>query len=297
VAGQGPEGRGVQPGAGAPCIECQVLSLTPDGLPVLPASLEGVRLAIRTLPAAEGWPAALADVGQRGARAGLHVTGVPGEDDPLLDAADLLIVEPAVPRDPALVTGLVFELKRALSAARGRRPSARLLVAAPGPLVRDLEARGLAAYVDGFLDPPARIEAVADLFDESTGNERLRVVTRDPGAAAAILRAAAATAAWFPSGLVPAAGQRLQCGTDRPIRTFLNPFTLDLVGVSRACPAPARVSADVPDAVAERLDLDGVSIFRVAQASGERFAEGVTVAAARTLTAAEIIARHQAAAR
>jgi hypothetical protein len=95
---------------------------------------------------------------------------------------------------------------------------------------------------------------------------------------------------------VPVRGRSLSCGEDRPLPVLLNPQTLDLVAVSRSCPAPAVVTSDVPGARAERMDLGPISVFRVRAQGGDRFAEGVDVSAARALTIDEIIARHQAAA-
>src|SRR5262245_6882678 len=298
ASGQGGEGF-------VPCVTCQVLSVTPDEAQHLPPSLPGVRVAVRTAAStsdqrATGWQAALTELGRRGTSSALHLVGVPDEDDPLLAAAvDLFIVEPAIPAEtaanPAGHTVLAFDLKRALAAARGRHPAATLLVAVPAAVAQALRANGLTPYADGFIDPPAAIETAADLLAPAEPDRtRVRIVPSDAQIAAGIFRAAVPAAAWFPGGLVPAAGRYLRCGEDRRIRAFLNPQTLDLVGTTRACPAPAVVTSG--GVSAERLDMDGVSAFRVREASGDRFAEGVTVGAARTLTAAEIVARHQAAA-
>jgi hypothetical protein len=272
-----------------------VLSVTPDQVRDLPAPLAGLRLAVRT-NGSDGWQPAIAALARRGAAAGLHVIGVPRDQDPLLAApVDLFIIEPADAASGDLAR-LAFDLKRALSAARGRRPGAALLVALPTAVARELRTLGLAPYVDGFVAPPAPVETPAGLLDPTDADRtRVRVVPLDSASAARIVQSAAAIAGWFPDGLVPA-GRTLQCGEDRPIEAFLNPQTLDLVGTSRTCPAPALVTSAEPRAVAERFDVDGVSAFRVRQEGGDRFAEGVTVGAARTLTVAEILARHQAAA-
>src|SRR5258708_5990026 len=107
--------------------------------------------------------------------------------------------------------------------------------------------------------------------------------------------AAAALRAWLPAGLVAVSGRSLTC-EGRLLHVLLNSQSLDLVAVSRSCPAPALVKSDVPGAVAERLDVGQVSVFGVRAGVGDRFAEGVDVAAARPLYIDEILARHQAAA-
>jgi hypothetical protein len=56
------------------------------------------------------------------------------------------------------------------------------------------------------------------------------------------------------------------------------------------------VTSDVPGVFAERMDIGQASVFRVRVDGGDRFAAGVDVAAARTLSIDEIVARHQAAA-
>jgi len=271
-----------------------VFSLSPAQAADPPASLAGLRVVVRQEARTDGAGAALADLARRGATAGLHVVGVPGDLDPVLAAADVLIVEPdAVPAD---LERTAFDLKRIFASARGRRPSAMLLLAAPPALAAELQARGLTPYVDEFVGPSTTIETPGDLFDPVAADRTsLRRLPDDAGTARAILNTAAATAAWFPSGLAAVPARPLRCG-DRAMAAFLNPVTLDLVAVSRACPPPAAVTGDVAGVTAERVDAAGVSAFRLpAGTGGDRFAEGVTVGAARALTAEEIVARHQAA--
>src|SRR5215471_7402064 len=202
AAGPGAEGLEMGPGPGTkrplpnsqapspwpsvPCVSCQVLSVTPDQVSALPGSLAGVRIVVRT-GGADRWDAAVASVAERGARAGLHVTGVPDDRDPLLAAAvDLLILEPA---DAAGADVLAFDLKRALSAARGRHPAAALWVAVPPAVERELRARGVAPYVDAFVDRPSLLPGAAALLEPAAPDRsRIRLVPPDPAAAAAAVR-------------------------------------------------------------------------------------------------------------
>src|SRR5262245_4319343 len=238
----------------APCVACQVLSVSPDQVGTLPASLSGLSVAIRVAPETSGgWSPALQALAGRGAIGGLHVVGVPGDRDPRLEGAfDLLIVEPTEPGD---ADQLAFALKRVMAAARGQRPRARLLVAAPAALADALRARGLAPYIDGFVGAPFSATRPDDLLAPLSTDALVVRLLPDGEGAAPIVAAATAMAAWFPDGLVPAPGRSLTCGTDRPIAAFVNPQTLDLVATSRSCPAPAIVTGDVAGVVAERLDI------------------------------------------
>jgi hypothetical protein len=241
---------------------------------------------------------------------GLHLTGIPAEDDPLLAADVATLLVEAGTGDP---DRQAFELKRALSLVRGRRPSVKLLIAAPPEPSAALRTRGLDSYVDGFLPLPRPIVTAEELLTPGSDLDRggttlapSRKSRSDPGvvwllpveggAVRDIAGWAVELQEWLPAGLVPVAGRVLNCGEDRRLRALLNPQTLDLVAVSRACPAPAVVTSDVPGVPAERLDVGSTSVFRVRVNGGDRFASGVDVAAARPLAIDEIIARHQAAA-
>jgi hypothetical protein len=276
-------------------VACQVLSVRPDQVEALPSQLAGVTIAVRVAPG-ELPAAALADLGRRGATTALHLTGVPGDEDPVLAAdAAILIIEIIEPSGGD-VERLAFELERALAAARGRHQSMSLRVAAPPRIEFELRARGLEPYLDGFIPASEPIARPDDLFPPVDNRTTLvRRVPEDARAVAAIAGAAAAAADWFPSGLVAIADRPLRCGAD-DLATFLNPQTLDLVATSTTCPVTTQVSGDVAGLTAERRAFGAVSAFRLRVSAGDRFAEGVTVGAGRVLTAAEIVARHQAAA-
>jgi hypothetical protein len=149
------------------------------------------------------------------------------------------------------------------------------------------------SYVDGFLPVPESITTPDAWLTPGVHVWRLPMDTQ---AARAIAVAAVELQAWLPAGLVPVSGRTLTCGPDRPLPVLLNPQTLDLVAVSRSCPAPAVVTSDMAGVTAERMDIGQSSVFRVRGGSSDRFAEGVNVSAKRPLTVEEIIARHQAAA-
>jgi hypothetical protein len=270
-----------------------VLSLTPDQVVLLPERLEGARLVVRVLPGTDGWGPALDSLRRRGARAGLHVTAVPAEGDPILSAeADPLIIEPG----PGDADRMAFDVKRALAAARGARPAAVLLVAAPAQQAAALRDRGVAPYADGFV-PAASPIATSDelVVPVPPGHLAVRTLPSAAPGAAAVAEAAAVLQRWLPEGLVAVSDRSLVCA-GRRVPALLNPSTLDLVAITTACPPSAPLTSDMPGAPVERLDLASVAVFLVHAGQGDRFASGVDVAATRTLTVDEIIARHQAAA-
>lgn len=232
--------------------------------------------------------AAIAALRSHGGQPGVHILGpVPADDDPVLRVeADAFVFEPPA----GDFDRLAFDLKRALSYVRGRRPSAELSLAAEANAARALRARGLEAYVDRFLAPSqplARIESLL-VADGAARNEAMIWRLPDESATAKpLLERAAALQGWFPAGLAPERERALRCGSS-PMATYLNPRTLDLVAIGRACEAGG--------IAAERIDVGSLTAYRVKGGAADRFAEGVDVSAGRTLTVEEIIARHQAAA-
>ena len=296
TGGQGlPVSRAAAQEPAVPCVSCQALSIAPEQIAILPAAVNGTSVLIRIAPAAPAgsWADPLAEVRRIGGSAGLHLTGVPAEDAAALAAdVDRLLIDAAGDD----LDRLAFDLKKALAAARGKHPQAALLVAATPSTVAALRERGLAPYLTAFVGPPAPIATADELIEPAAGSVRARILPRAPTDASAIAAAAAALQSWLPDGLVRVRDRSLLCGEDRRLPTFLNPRTLDLVGVTQSCADPAIVTSDMPGARAERYDLGAWSAFLVHAGSDTRFAEGVDVAGARTLTVEEIIARHQAAA-
>lgn len=275
-----------------PCVACQVLSLAPEQADLLPATVAGVRLAVRVEPGADNrWASAVADLRRRGALVSVHVIGSGADDVVLRTPLDALIFEP--PDSDA--DRVAFDLKRALALARGSGSAAQLIVAASRAQADALRARGIEPYVDRIIPPAVAIAAPSNLLSPADTEMVLRLLPSEAEAARAIVAAAAAAADWFPPGLVAVPERPLRCG-DRLISAFLNPQTLDLVATTRDCAAASPVTADVAGVTAERLDLGGVTALRVRAGTGDRFAEGVMVGGSRALTADEIVARHQAAA-
>jgi hypothetical protein len=147
----------------SPCVACQAFSLTPTQVPELPDRLAGTRVLLRLAPGATAaeWSPALQELRRRGGAAGLHVTGIPADEDPALAAdADILLVEVGA-GDP---DRRAFDLKRALTLVRGRRPATTLLIAAAPETAAALRQRGMDPYVDGFVPVPSVIRTAEELL-------------------------------------------------------------------------------------------------------------------------------------
>jgi hypothetical protein len=279
----------------APCLPCQVLSVTADQISLLPPALNGARILVR-LTADDRLTAAseaIQTIRRRGGRPGVHAIGVPAADSPVLAGfGDLLVIEVS----DGDFDRLAFDLKRALSAARGASPQSTLLVAGDARVLGALRDRALGPYADGFVPPAEPISRSEDLLAPTTEAIDVRRLPADPGVAWNILGTSAALQSWFPAGLALMRERALTCGDDRRLTTYLNSATLDLVAVSGSCPPAAAVTSDISGQPVERLDVGGLSAFRVRANTEGAFASQVDVAASRTLTADEIVARHQAAA-
>lgn len=258
----------------------------------LPLRLEPVQVWLRVAAGAPGpeWEAALRDVAARGARAGLQIVGIPSPDDPLLAAAATSIlfdVRELADAPAAALDDVVFRLKRAVALARGRGLEVEIL-AAP-PLAAALEGRGLAGFgvtVHAVEQVPIA-RSLRDLLLDRTHD--LWELPRDAVAAHALVADLMRLWPWLPP-LVPYGS--MTCGTIR-IPAYADFAATQIVGVSDACPRGARVVPEQPGASVERLDVDDVSLFRVSLTSQDRFAETVGVSGAASLTADEIVARHQ----
>src|SRR5438045_3916777 len=80
----------------APCAACQVLSISPDQMTLIPASLNGLGVLVRLTPAeARGsWKDVLQTIRRRGGRPGVQIVGVPAPDDPALSGfGNVLVIE------------------------------------------------------------------------------------------------------------------------------------------------------------------------------------------------------------
>jgi hypothetical protein len=308
-----------------PCGACLVLLVTPQQALVLPPALHGLEVLVE-IPAGEERRAlaALEDIAGRGGRPGVFIRGVPTAPvaPEVLDRAEVVLVEvPASGAGPD-PDAMAYAIKTHFTAARGA--AARDLVlglAAPADWLDALLARDIAPYVDVIVRPGAAhasgTSAVAGPNDWLGGTNGVPVMTnvfdalqsaRASGPMRALWRLpaglleasvaateAARAARWLPAGLVAASPVRVRCGP-READTFLDPETLDTIAVARSCRPedPVSVSPDEPGV--ERATFAGdVTLIRVpAAGSPDRFASAVDVVATRGLTAAEIVARHQA---
>src|SRR5258708_21914165 len=178
-----------------PCVACQALSALPAQVCSFQEELAGAPVLIRLSPgtSAAEWLAPLQEIRRRGGQPGLHLTGVPGAADPALEAnVDTVVVEVGAGNPDRLA----FDLKRALTLVRGRRPSATLLIAGPPDVTAALLQRGMGSYVHGVLVVPATIRRPDELLepDGQPGIHVWRLPTdaeraRPLAAAAAALRA------------------------------------------------------------------------------------------------------------
>ena len=283
-----------------------------------PANLAGSRVVLRILAGerASVWTAALADLRGQAGRVGFHIVGVPEASDSALDqAGDVLLIELRGTQSE----NLAYQLKAAFTRARAANDKTTLVLAASDsdPAVASGRPRGLRGRVpdpraerrggpqrqqptvdsrsgEGAIDT---VQTAADLARPVSGGNttRLWVLPADGEQARRLLENLAALQAWLPSGLVGVTDRRLSCGSIR-LRTYLNPQTLDVVGTARGCPVDAPIDADAQQASIDRLDLSGMTLVRVRNPQGDRFAAGVEVTGARELSVEEIVARHQAAA-
>ena len=262
---------------------------------------------------------ALVAISNRGGHAGLIVSGLPSTTLPqdVIAQADLVLIDltTASGDDPRQVA---FALKTQSTAVRA---AARAGVQIRDPGGRSsrrtaLLAQDLAPYLDfvSWLDgaagrprphprcgeryataPASLREALA--ATATPGVQRwLWRMPPDDTAAAPLMAAVVQAASALPSGLVPSDRVRVACaGTAAP--AYLNPGTLEIVALA-TCASEEASSVTPPAPGVQRVRLaTGDFIVRVPARTGEdQFAEGVEVIGARSLTVAEIVARHQAAA-
>jgi len=308
-----------------PCAACLVFVVRPGALPLVSEPLHGLELLVRYempdpsasvmpsgQPAVPGVAEAMEVIRSAHGRAGLWIEGAEdvNPDARILEQASRIVVNlvDAVPSGGELA----FRLKGRLTELRGEAPEASLGIAAEGRLLDELLTQDIASYVD-FLVRPDRL---APSFDPvGLGAGPLGTIHEADGAAAArhaaavrwvvslpadvipaqqILRDAARAAPILREGLIPGGTVSIRCG-ERRIPTFLDPASLDTIGVSADCEPSRLVVAPAVEGT-ERVALSGgLVVVRVPSVEGS-FSQDVSVVGARTLTVREIIARHQAAA-
>ncbi len=310
---------GVAAAQGPVCAACLALEMTPGMVPALPARLEGLEVLVRVAPGAERTALdALAEISARGGRPGLVVTGLPSEvvpADVLAATSRLLIDLSGAPADDVRQTA--FLLKTQSTAARaGARAGIQFGILASGVVVPALLAEDLGPYVDFVVwtdaspadaagpavwrtspEPPASLSAA--LAPTGTpGVERwLWRLPVDVGIASPVIQATAQAAQVLTAGLVPSPRVQVTCGTANA-EAYLNPGTLEVVAFAPSCSSDEALVVAPASAGVQRIRLaTGDYIVRVpAQNAEDRFAEGVEVVGARSLSVEEIVARHQAAA-
>lgn len=307
-----------------PCAACAVVVMDPGLREHLPRALNGLEVLVRHRPGDDA-AAAVDVILARGGRAGYLIEGLP----PLERVAEvppgvetLLIRLDAGPADPV---ALAFDLKTRVTALRAARPEpVRIGLAAPHGVLRDLLARDVAPYLDFAVSPSGDgleipwwrdagdIVNVDTVLGSARANASRSVweAPRDPAAFRRALSDLAAAARFLPAGLIPgtvaidcvpsaAAGARTpsEAGAGRERAgaetLWLDPATLDHVTWIAGCTAdalrfrPAGAPRDIVPLTT------GTLLVRVPEPSAGHFAQGVDVRAPRTLSAAEIVARHQ----
>lgn len=302
------------------CAACLVPVVPAGQRPPFPPQFDGLEVFVRVPAGAEG-PALdpLRAIAAAGGRPGLLIEGLPAGPVPadLLGQADRLLLDLGAVAPGEDARALAFALKTQATAYRaGSKPGSGFGIAARAALAKALLAQDLAPYLDfvvwldepppdgggvavwrAILPPPA---ALADALPPTgtPGVARwLWTLPPDEAAAGAQLAAAAQAARFFPAGLVPSTRERVACGASEAA-AYQNPGTLDVVAFVPGCPEGTEVAITPASAAAERLRLPtGDVIVRIpSRGEGDQFAEGVQVVGARSLTADEIVARHQAAA-
>ena len=292
-----------------PCAACIVLSMTPGQSVLIGAPLGGLEVLVQAGAAPADVRAAVEAVRRAGGRPGLWLPGPAVTVDPALsEGLHRIVID--VSSDAADPGELSFVLKTRAVELRSAAP--RLLIgvhANPGQFAL-LLARDLGAYVDfhtsmsterpAFPRTAAMVPGAVAMGEAGGGPLKPGSMRRwivplpaDVIAAAALLTDLRRAAPLVPDGLVPGGMSDVRCGTVR-LPTYLDPDSLATIAIGDACGTPLAIQPEMPGVQQQRLS-GGEMVIRVPPAEG-RFAEGVRVTGARTLTIREIIARHQAAA-
>lgn len=303
------------------CAGCLVPVITPAEAGILPEHLDGLDVIVRVRVGAEaeGIPA-LRAIAARGGHAGLLVEGLPAAPiapEPLGLADRLSIDLTSVPPadDPR---ALAFALKTQATAYRAAaRPGAKFGIVASPASGSGLLGQDLTPYLDEVVwtgEPPAAAQGGPAAWrlvapeDVSLGAVLARTgapgvarwlwrLPADDASAAPLLGAIAQAAGMLPPGLVPSPREQVTCG-GRAAAAYQNPATLEVVAFVDGCPDEAALAVTPASPAMQRVRLaTGDLVVRIpARGAEEQFAEGVQVVGARSLTAEEIVARHQAAA-
>ncbi len=301
------------------CAACIALEITSAQAPVLPPQLDGRDVLVRVPSGDDAATArdALLEIAKRGGHAGLLMSGVPSPPLPpdLIALADLFLVDLTATSadDPRQVA---FTLKTQSTAVRANaKPGVRFGILATQAAAAALLAQDLTPYLDMVLwvdgmpaaaagpaawrtyaaPPTSLAQALAPTGTPGVDRWLWRMPAEDQAATpltAAVVQAAQA----LPAGLVPTARFHVACGATAA-ETYQNPGTLEIVAFA-PCGSEEALSVTPAAPGVRRLRLaTGDFIVTVPARTGEdQFAEGVQVIGARSLSADEIVARHQAAA-
>ena len=300
------------------CGACLALEITPGQAAMLPARLDGVPVMVRVPGGAEATARdALSAISARGGKAGLLLSGLPSSALPgdVVAQADLVVIDltAVAVDDPRQVA---FVLKTQSTGVRAAaRPGAQFGILASGATANALLAQDLTPYLDFVVwadtaPTSGAAPVVWRTYPASTPSlQNALALTATPGvqrwlwrmppdaeAAASLIASAVQAASALPAGLVPSDRVRIACAGS-PAPAYLNPGTLEIVSFV-PCASEDALSITPPAPGAQRVRLaTGDFVVRVPAHTGEdQFAEGVQVIGARSLTAEEIVARHQAAA-
>jgi hypothetical protein len=298
------------PSGGAPCAACIVLSIAAGQSVLIVGPLEGLEVVVRTEGASpDAVRAAVEAVRRAGGRAGVWISGAPEAIDPAVAALLHRVVF-----DLSGITGdpgeLAFLVKTRAVEWRSAAPQILAGVHADPGQFAGLMAREVAPYLDFHAAPTTgrpqfpRVAATAvgasvigevggGIVQGSRAKQWLLAVPSDVIAAQALLTDVSRAAPLVPDGLVPGGMSDVRCGSVR-LPTYLEPDSLATIAIGDRCDVRPAVQPPA-DGVTQVTLSGGETIVRVPPAEG-RFAEGVRVTGARTLTVREIIARHQAAA-
>lgn len=280
-----------------PCAQCVRISVSAAEAPALPPRLDGLGVMLRVSAGAAQaeWDPALRDLRARGAVAGVHIVGLPDPTDPLLRVESLRFTldvrDEATGAGPGAIDDLVFRLKRAVAVVAGARPPAAVQIVSPPALETALQSlRDIGFGVDiRSMETTPTAERLADvLYGPAGGFWRLPA---DPLAANQLVSDLLRVLPWLPADMLPRG--TMACG-NVVIPVYADLAAMKVVGISDKCAPGVAVAPAVPGSTIERLDVAGLSLFRMTSPSHEALVERVGVTAPAELTAEEIVGRHQA---
>jgi hypothetical protein len=283
------------PGA-SPCAQCVRFSVSAAEAVALPPRLDGLGVLLRVSAGSADveWEPALRDLRARGAAVSLHIVGVPDPADPLLRAAApqfTFDVRRDASAGGAAIDDLVFRLKRVVALVAGAHQGAPVWIMCPPALERALQSLkdiGFGVTIRVLESTPVAQRLSDLLFSPDAPFWRLPA---DPIAAQQIVSDLLRVMPWLPAEMLPRGS--MTCGTIQ-VPLYADVAAHQIVGVSERCPSSAAIAPPAPGATIERLDVAGVSLFRIASPAHGALTESVGVTAPAELTADEIVGRHQA---